>query len=161
MACANPLGFVSVKLERLPTPLPLLFQQFILDSSMKVLKVSSSLEFLPSSGEGGQYLLRKAFFKRSQVVIDPVDNCFIHCLALPFKVKRKAISITWSLDTPGEWKRYKGLKTKQKREFSGSIRSSLLIIQDQDEVRKIPRALQWKEHESTNPMMRKASRDSN
>nr|GEU99892.1 hypothetical protein [Tanacetum cinerariifolium] len=38
-------------------------------------------------------------------MMDPVDNCFIHCLALPFKVKGKAISITWSLDTPGEWKR--------------------------------------------------------
>ncbi|GKC04538.1 hypothetical protein Tco_0996148 [Tanacetum coccineum] len=38
-------------------------------------------------------------------MIDPVDNCFIHSLALPFKVKGKAISITWSLDTPEEWKR--------------------------------------------------------
>nr|GEU88544.1 retrovirus-related Pol polyprotein from transposon TNT 1-94 [Tanacetum cinerariifolium] len=56
-------------------------------------------------GIEGRYLLKKAFLKRSQVRIDPVDNCFIHCLALPFKVKGKAISITWSLDTPREWKR--------------------------------------------------------
>ncbi|GJY03357.1 hypothetical protein Tco_0369297 [Tanacetum coccineum] len=37
--------------------------------------------------------------------MDLVDNYFIHCLALPFKVKGKAISITWSLDTLGEGKR--------------------------------------------------------
>ncbi|GJS48614.1 hypothetical protein Tco_0598735 [Tanacetum coccineum] len=38
-------------------------------------------------------------------MIDPVDNYFIHCLDLPFKVKGKAINITWSLNNPGEWKR--------------------------------------------------------
>ncbi|GKF13206.1 hypothetical protein Tco_0054668, partial [Tanacetum coccineum] len=48
-------------------------------------------------------------------------------------------------------KEYKGLKTKQKREFSGLIRSSLLIIRDQEEVIKIPRALQWKERKFMSP----------
>ncbi|GJY37911.1 hypothetical protein Tco_0424275 [Tanacetum coccineum] len=52
--------------------------------------------------------------------MDPVDNRFIHSLAFPFNVKGNAISITWSLDTLGDWKRltidvifemYKGLTT--------------------------------------------------
>ncbi|GJV26570.1 putative ribonuclease H-like domain-containing protein [Tanacetum coccineum] len=52
--------------------------------------------------------------------MDPADNRFIHSLAFPFNVKGNAMSITWSLDTPGDWKRltidvifemYKGLTT--------------------------------------------------
>ncbi|GKC35039.1 hypothetical protein Tco_1047423, partial [Tanacetum coccineum] len=39
------------------------------------------------------------------VVMDPVDNRFTYSLAFPFSVKGNAISITWSLDTPGIWKR--------------------------------------------------------
>ncbi|GKC61318.1 putative reverse transcriptase domain-containing protein [Tanacetum coccineum] len=46
---------------------------------------------------------------------------------------------------------YYGLKTKQKRVFSGSSRSRVLIIQNQDEVVKIPRACHWKEREITSP----------
>ncbi|GJW05571.1 hypothetical protein Tco_1564427 [Tanacetum coccineum] len=53
----------------------------------------------------GRYLLRKAFVRRSEVVMDPADNRFIHNLAFPFNVKGNAMSITWSLDTPGDWKR--------------------------------------------------------
>ncbi|GJZ34835.1 hypothetical protein Tco_0580652 [Tanacetum coccineum] len=72
------------------------------------------------------------------------------------KVHIEVLSVLWEnrLSIPDgslSLSRYKGLKTKQKQEFSGSMRSSLLIIRDQDEVGKIPRALQWKEHESTNP----------
>ncbi|GKF16164.1 hypothetical protein Tco_0061082, partial [Tanacetum coccineum] len=43
--------------------------------------------------------------RRSQVVMDPADNRFIHSLAFPFNVKGNAMSITWSLDTPVDWKR--------------------------------------------------------
>ncbi|GJY27337.1 hypothetical protein Tco_0402063, partial [Tanacetum coccineum] len=39
------------------------------------------------------------------VVMDHVDNRFTYSLAFPFSVKGNAISITWSLDTPGIWKR--------------------------------------------------------
>nr|GEU91460.1 hypothetical protein [Tanacetum cinerariifolium] len=48
----------------------------------------------------------------------------------------------------------KGLKTEQKRVFSGSFRSRGLNIQDEDEdeVVKSPRACHWKEHEITVPM---------
>nr|GEU38930.1 hypothetical protein [Tanacetum cinerariifolium] len=38
------------------------------------------------------------------VVIDPTNNHFIHCLSLPFRVNGKAINITWSLATPREWR---------------------------------------------------------
>ncbi|GJU56985.1 hypothetical protein Tco_1234751 [Tanacetum coccineum] len=47
----------------------------------------------------------------------------------------------------------KGLKTVQKRVFSGSFRSRVLNIQDQDVVVKMPRALQWKEREITSLSM--------
>nr|GEW61944.1 putative ribonuclease H-like domain-containing protein [Tanacetum cinerariifolium] len=43
----------------------------------------------------------------------------------------------------------KGLKTEQKRIFSGSFRSRVLNIQDEDEVIKSPRASHWKEHKIT------------
>ncbi|GJR20304.1 hypothetical protein Tco_0968831 [Tanacetum coccineum] len=46
---------------------------------------------------------------------------------------------------------YYGLKTKQKRVFSGSSRSRVLIIQDQDKARNILRACHLKEHEITSP----------
>nr|GEV83510.1 zinc finger, CCHC-type [Tanacetum cinerariifolium] len=45
----------------------------------------------------------------------------------------------------------KGLKTKQKRVFSGSFRSRVLNIQDEDEVVNIFRACHWKEHEIPSP----------
>ncbi|GKB26231.1 hypothetical protein Tco_0865632 [Tanacetum coccineum] len=45
--------------------------------------------------------------------------------------------------------RYYGLKTKKKRIFSGLFRSRVLIIQDEDKVKKIPQACHWKEHEIT------------
>nr|GEV70730.1 hypothetical protein [Tanacetum cinerariifolium] len=43
----------------------------------------------------------------------------------------------------------KGLKTEQKRVFSGSFRSRVFNIQDEDEVVKSPQACHWKEHEIT------------
>ncbi|GJZ56583.1 hypothetical protein Tco_0611776, partial [Tanacetum coccineum] len=64
---------------------------------------NSVMTFIPAAGVILEIGPLKSTFRL--VVIDPVDNCFIHCLALPFKVKGKAISITWSLDTLGEWKR--------------------------------------------------------
>ncbi|GKA38227.1 hypothetical protein Tco_0730778 [Tanacetum coccineum] len=66
-----------------------------------LLKVPYSINLLDNLRMRAIFSL-KAFLKRSKVVIDLLDNCFIHCLALPFKVKGKAISITWPLDTPGE-----------------------------------------------------------
>nr|GEU63192.1 hypothetical protein [Tanacetum cinerariifolium] len=50
-----------------------------------------------------------------------------------------------------EQEKVKGLKTEQKRVFSGSFRSRVLNIQDEDEVVKSPRACNWKEHEITVP----------
>nr|GEW46536.1 integrase, catalytic region, zinc finger, CCHC-type, peptidase aspartic, catalytic [Tanacetum cinerariifolium] len=47
----------------------------------------------------------------------------------------------------------KGLKTEQKRVFSGSFRSRVLNIQDEDEVINISRACHWKEHEIMVPAM--------
>ncbi|GJT81932.1 hypothetical protein Tco_1056274 [Tanacetum coccineum] len=47
----------------------------------------------------------RAFFKRSQVVMDPADKRFTHSLDFPFNVKGNAMNITWSLDTPRDWKR--------------------------------------------------------
>ncbi|GKE22188.1 hypothetical protein Tco_1433700 [Tanacetum coccineum] len=46
---------------------------------------------------------------------------------------------------------YYGLKTKQKRVFSGSFRSRVLNIQDQDKVVKISQACHRKEREITSP----------
>ncbi|GKB26413.1 hypothetical protein Tco_0865814 [Tanacetum coccineum] len=51
----------------------------------------------------GRYSFRKELLNRSQVVIVLVGNRFIHHLAFPFKVKGKAINMTWSLDTSDEW----------------------------------------------------------
>nr|GEX07073.1 reverse transcriptase domain-containing protein [Tanacetum cinerariifolium] len=45
----------------------------------------------------------------------------------------------------------KGLKTEQKRVFSGSFRSRVLNIQDEDEVANISRACHWKKHEKSSP----------
>nr|GEU57081.1 hypothetical protein [Tanacetum cinerariifolium] len=56
----------------------------------------------------------------------------------------------------------KGLKTRQKRIFSGSFRSRVLNIQDEDEVVKSPRACYWKEHEISNPTVKdKQEKDNN
>nr|GEW09692.1 reverse transcriptase domain-containing protein [Tanacetum cinerariifolium] len=45
----------------------------------------------------------------------------------------------------------KGLKTEQKRVFSGSFRSRVLNIQDEEEVANISRACHWKKHEKSSP----------
>nr|GEV92575.1 hypothetical protein [Tanacetum cinerariifolium] len=45
----------------------------------------------------------------------------------------------------------KGLKTEQKRVFSGPFRSRVLSIQDEDKVIKSPGVCHWKEHEITVP----------
>ncbi|GJV44923.1 putative reverse transcriptase domain-containing protein [Tanacetum coccineum] len=96
------IPLVKVAFDHLRDALSVIFGLSVTqDSLMKALKASFGLEILPSSGS----LYFPWTVIKSQVVIDPVDNCFIHSLALPFKVKGKAISITWSLDTPEEWKR--------------------------------------------------------
>nr|GEY89672.1 reverse transcriptase domain-containing protein [Tanacetum cinerariifolium] len=57
------------------------------------------------------------------------------------------------LASDGSIPRVNGLKTEQKRIFSGSFRSRVLNIQDEDEVVKSHRACHWKEHEITVPMV--------
>nr|GEX52764.1 hypothetical protein [Tanacetum cinerariifolium] len=53
-----------------------------------------------------------------------------------------------------QYPRVKRLKVEQKRVFSGSFRSRVLNIQDEDEVVKSPRACHWKEHEITVPTVK-------
>nr|GFB39383.1 reverse transcriptase domain-containing protein [Tanacetum cinerariifolium] len=72
---------------------------------------------------------------------DPMEK--LKRLYMKEVVTRHEVPISIISDRNG---RYCGLKTKQNREYSGSFRSRVLNIQDQDKVVISPRVCHWKEH---------------
>nr|GEU95233.1 putative reverse transcriptase domain-containing protein [Tanacetum cinerariifolium] len=120
---------------------PLEFEKCLADANMHVpldeIKVEKTLRFVEEPVEIMDREVKS--LKRSKIPI----------IKVRWNLKR-GLKFSWEREEHMKakfWIIKKRTKTEQKRIFSGSFRSRVLNIQDEEEVVKSPRACQWKENE--------------